>query len=127
LLKSPPVPLGRSPSSASFPDDKMPFATSDIVPSPPHALMSLAPLRAAAFASAAASPRCFVNTTRNAPNCERRSLAICGHASPVLPPADDGLTIITDIFFPQIPQLAQVLCVICGWLCLFRRAQQFLP
>jgi len=97
LLKSPPVPLGRIPSSASFPDDKMPFATSEIVPSPPHAMMNFAPLRAASFASAAASPRCLVNRTRNAPNCERRSLAICGHASPVLPPADDGLTITTDI------------------------------
>src|ERR1044072_9525673 len=97
LRKSPPVPLGRIPSSTSFPDDKMPFATSEMVPSPPHAMMNFAPLRAASFASAAASPRCFVNKTRNAPNCERRSLAICGHASPVLPTADDGLTITTDI------------------------------
>src|ERR1043165_822141 len=127
LRKSPPVPLGSIPSSASLPDDKIPFATSEMVPSPPHAIINFAPLRAASLASAAASPRCFVNRTRNEPNCERRSLAICGHASPVLPPADDGLTITTDIFFPQIPQIAQMFCVICGWLCLLRRAQQFLP
>src|SRR5262245_17120015 len=75
----------------------MPLATSETVPSPPHAMMSRAPLRAASLASAAASPRCFVNRTRNEPKCERRSLAICGHSSPVLPPADDGLTITTDI------------------------------
>src|SRR5690242_3857973 len=68
-------------------------------------MMSFAPLRAASLASAAASPRCSVNTTRNAPNCERKSLAICGHASPVLPPADDGLTITTDILFDRFRSL----------------------
>src|SRR5829696_3619024 len=85
------------PSSAALPDERMPFATSEIVPSPPQAMMNFAPLRAASRASAAASPRCFVNTTRNAPNCERKSLAICGHASAVLPLAEDGLTITTDV------------------------------
>src|SRR5262249_19276277 len=74
-----------------------PFATSETVPSPPQAMISFAPFRAASPASAAASPRCFVKITRNEPNCERKSLASCGHASPVLPPADAGLTITTDI------------------------------
>ena len=59
--------------------------------------MSFAPFRAASLANTAASPRCFVKRTRNDPNCERKSLAICGHASPVLPLADNGLTITTDI------------------------------
>src|SRR6185436_20485056 len=86
-----------------------------------------APLRDASFASAAASPRCFVNKTLKAPNCDRKSLAICGHASPVLPPADDGLTITTGISFPQIPQIAEIFCVICGRLCLVRRVPQSFP
>ena len=64
--------------------------------------MNFAPFRAASPANAAASPRRFVKTTRNEPNCERKSLAICGHASPVLPLADDGLTITTDIFLLPI-------------------------
>src|SRR6185369_9060911 len=118
---------GRIPSSTSLPDDRIPFATSEIVPSPPHAIMNFAPLRAASFASAAASPRCFVNKTLKAPNCDRRSLASRGHASPVLPPADDGLTITIDIFFPQIPPMAQIFCVIYGRLCLVRRVPQFFP
>src|SRR4030095_16416607 len=78
--------------------ERIPFATSEIVPSPPQAIMSFAPLRAASLASTAASPRCFVNSARNEPNCERKSLAICGQVSPVLPLADDGLTITTDMF-----------------------------
>ena len=68
--------------------------------------MNFAPFRAASLASAAASPRLFVKTTRNAPNCERKSLAICGHASPVLPPADDGLTITTDML--NLPNLCHL-------------------
>src|SRR5215208_2308419 len=94
--KSPPVPLGRIPSSTSLPDDRMPLVTSETVPSPPQAMINLAPLRAASFASAAASPGWFVNRTLKAPNWERKSLAICGQASPVLPLAEDGLTITID-------------------------------
>src|SRR2546423_1200331 len=92
-LKSPPVPLGKIPSSTSLPEERIPLATSEIVPSPPQAIMNFVPLRAASLASAAASPRCLVKSTRNGPNCERKSLAICGHASPVPPVADAGLTI----------------------------------
>src|ERR1041384_5102004 len=97
-LKSPPVPLGRIPSSTSLPDVRIPLATSETVPSPPQAIINFAPLRAASPARAAASPRLLVKTTRNGRNCERKSLAICGQASPVLPPAEAGLTITTDMF-----------------------------
>ena len=60
-------------------------------------MMSFAPLRAASLANAAASPLCLVKTARKGPNCERRSLAIRGHASPVVPLAEDGLTITVHI------------------------------
>src|SRR5687767_8540570 len=89
--KSPPVPLGKIPSSASLPEIKMPFATSEIVPSPPQATISLTPLQAAAAASSIPSPACVVNTGVKEPKWDRRSLAIPGQASPVAPPADAGL------------------------------------
>src|SRR5690242_6945320 len=103
-LKSPPVPLGMIPSSASLPEDRIPFATSEIVPSPPQAMISLVPLRAASAASDAASPRTFVNAVWNGPNSARRSLAARGHASPVAPLAEDGLTITSgsDIHAPVL-------------------------
>src|ERR1700741_3872041 len=128
LRKSPPVPLGMIPSSASLPEARIPFATSEIVPSPPHAIMSFSPLRAASVASVAASPRCLVNTARNEPKCERKSLAICGHVSPVLPAADDGLTMTRDILsWPQIAQNAQLQSLICGWIYLVHQALRSFP
>src|SRR5437588_631912 len=45
--KSPPVPLGSTPSSARAPARRMPFTTSLIVPSPPQATTSARPARAA--------------------------------------------------------------------------------
>ena len=70
----------------------MPFATSEIVPSPPQAMISFVPFRAA-FGGQSQFPlrTCVVNFGLNAPKCAASSLAIFGHASRVAPPADSGL------------------------------------
>src|SRR6185295_10878320 len=91
--KSPPVPLGRIPNSPSRPEARIPFATSEIVPSPPQAMISLVPLRAASAAISIASAGLPVNAGWNAPKWVRNSLAILGQASPVAPPAEAGLMI----------------------------------
>ena len=92
--KSPPVPLGSTPSSVCAPARSMPFATSETVPSPPHAMMRRRPARASRSAISTASPPRRVNTTSNGPKCRRTALATPGQASPVAPPADAGLTMI---------------------------------
>jgi len=93
LRKSPPVPLGSIPNSASFPEVRIPLATSEMVPSPPQAMISFVPLRAAEAASSIPCPDRSVKTQVNEPKCVRRSLAIPGHASRVAPAADSGLMI----------------------------------
>ena len=40
---TPPVPLGRIASSTSSPDERIPLATSEIVPSPPQAMIKSLP------------------------------------------------------------------------------------
>ena len=70
--KSPPVPLGSTPNSALAPSPcalarSIPFATSEIVPSPPHAMIKLRPARASRSAISDASPPRPVNATANAP------------------------------------------------------------
>src|SRR4249920_1486086 len=70
----------------------MPFATSEIVPSPPQAIISSVPFRAASLASAVPSPASLVKARLKDPKCELRSLAICGQAWRVAPLADSGLT-----------------------------------
>src|SRR5438874_3536283 len=90
--KSLPVPPGRIPSSTSLFDSIMPFATSEMVPSPPHAMISCVPCFAAAAATSRACPTASVNETVKAPKCVRRSLAIFGQFSRVAPSAEAGLT-----------------------------------
>ena len=81
------------PSSASFPESKIPFAISLIVPSPPHAMKNFRPDSAAFRARVIPSPSALVNATLNAPKCARRSEAREAQLSPVDPPAERGLTI----------------------------------
>src|SRR6185369_8846803 len=92
LRKSPPVPLGSIPNSVSLPTERIPLATSEIVPSPPQAIISLTPFRAAVAAISIPSPARVVNLGVNDPKCVLSSLAIPGQASRVEPPADSGLT-----------------------------------
>ena len=80
------------PSEASAPDSRIPFATSLIVPSPPHAMIKLLPSSAPFAASFAASPLRVVNAQVNAPKCVESSEAIPGQALRVAPPAEVGLT-----------------------------------
>src|SRR5678815_1698128 len=91
-LKSPPVPLGRIPSSVSLPDSSMPFATSEMVPSPPQATTKRVPFSAARLAITVASLASRVNSTLNGPKPLLRSLASWGHILLVVPLADAGLT-----------------------------------
>src|SRR2546430_16815099 len=65
-----------------------------MVPSPPQAMISLTPFRAASADSSIPSPALDVKAIENEPKCVRRSLAIFGHAARVAPPADSGFTII---------------------------------
>jgi hypothetical protein len=90
--KSLPVPPGRIASSVSCFDSMMPFATSEMVPSPPQAMISLVPCCAACAASSRAWPIDSVNETENAPKFVRKSLAIFGQFSRVAPSAEAGLT-----------------------------------
>src|SRR2546421_3903019 len=90
--KSLPVPAGKMPSSDSDPESMIPLATSEIVPSPPQAMISFVPLLAASAESVRAWPMLFVSSTANGPKCVRRSLAIFGQFSRVAPSADAGLT-----------------------------------
>ncbi len=93
--KSPPVPLGNIANSTSLPEFRIPFATSEIVPSPPQAMINSLPFRAASPARFVASPRFSVKETSKDPKWVRRSLAIWGHALPVAPEADDGFRMTT--------------------------------
>lgn len=81
----------------------MPLATSEMVPSPPQAMISFVPLRAAVAASSIPCCDRSVKTQANEPKCVRRSLAIPGHASRVAPAADSGLMI------------TRGRCVSCQW------------
>src|ERR1700730_913911 len=92
FLKSPPVPLGKMPSSTSFPEARMPLATSEIVPSRPHVTISFTPLRAASVANDVPWPGFSVKATLKAPKLVTRSDAIFGQALRVAPPADSGFT-----------------------------------
>jgi hypothetical protein len=96
--KSPPVPLGSSPNSASDSARSIPFATSEMVPSPPQAMTNLRPARASRSATSTASPGLCVNATSKGPKCRRTADATPGHASPVAPLADAGLTMISGSF-----------------------------
>src|SRR6185503_9985514 len=90
-----PVPLGRMPSSASLSTERIPFATSEIVPSPPQAMINLQPFRAALAAKSIPSPDLVVNLGVKARKCVASSLARPGQAARVAPPADSGLTMTT--------------------------------
>src|SRR5260370_6151300 len=94
LLKSPPVPLGKIPNSTSLPEMRIPLATSEMVPSPPQAMISFAPLRAASAANETPAPGPSVKITVKAPKYVRKSEAIFGQFLRVAPPADSGLTMI---------------------------------
>jgi hypothetical protein len=76
--KSLPVPPGRIANSVSCFDSMMPLATSEIVPSPPQAIIKLVFCLAASAASSRAWPADSVKVTENEPKCVRRSLAIFG-------------------------------------------------
>src|SRR6266404_3521477 len=116
LLKSPPVPLGKIPSSTSLPEIRMPLATSEMVPSPPQAMISFAPLRAASAANETPKPGPSVKTILKAPKYVRKSDAIFGQALRVAPPADSGLTMIRgrDI---EIFDLRFSICDLCLGFC----------
>jgi hypothetical protein len=73
----------------------MPLATSEIVPSPPQATISLAPLRAASAANETPASGPSVKIILNAPKYVRKSDAIFGQFFRVAPPADSGLTMIS--------------------------------
>src|SRR5258708_4565335 len=92
--KSPPVPLGIMPSSAEPPDFMIPLVTSEIVPSPPQAMIKLRPFLTSSLAMISPSPGVFVNSTENGPKCVRMALASAAQFLPVRPPADAGFTII---------------------------------
>src|SRR5437868_11231709 len=91
--KSLPVPPVKIPSSTSLFDSIIPFATSEMVPSPPHAMIRYVPCFAASAASSRAWPTASVNETVKAPKCVRKSLAIFGQFSRVAPSAEAGFTI----------------------------------
>src|SRR6266567_4449190 len=73
----------------------MPFATSEMVPSPPQAMISFAPCFAACAARTLACPTVSVKETENGPKCVRKSLAIFGQFRSVSPSSAAGLTIIS--------------------------------
>ena len=73
----------------------MPFATSEMVPSPPQAMIRFAPCFAASAARTLACPTVSVKETENGPKCVRTSLAILGQFRSVSPASAAGLTIIS--------------------------------
>src|SRR5258708_4399733 len=86
----------------------MPLATSEIVPSPPQAMISFLPSFAPRSESARASPRLTVKAQLNGPKWVRRSLAVPSHKSLVVPPAEVGLTMISGSVMAEDSRTAEL-------------------
>src|SRR3954467_14567510 len=87
----------------------IPFATSDIVPSPPQAIRNSYPASAASRAIRFASCALSVNAHSKAPKVRARSLATAGQFLPVAPAADDGFMITNADLLIGITNLVYVL------------------
>src|SRR6266850_1417483 len=115
LQKSEPVPRGIIPSVASFEINrsfsKKPFTTSLIVPSPPTAMMVVAPLLIAFAVSSMPCPGALVSSVSIVPGNCVRTLA---HVSFVRPRADSGL------------RIATVLAIVAGILLMFKPSRRYL-